>query len=641
MDPRTRDHPVGGQYPAISDHGLIGDLQSAALVSTDATIDWFCAPRFDSPSLFASLLDRQAGGYFQIAPTAHVLRSQQFYFPGSACLVTRFITERGVAEVVDFMPVERPRVVSANRRIVRAARCVRGRVPFALQCEPRFDYGRQRHWASISGEGAMFEAPGQLMALHGTGDGDVTAGGGIRLGFTLDAGEARAFVLETTPTGNPRAVSASEGIRLFEDTVRFWRTWLDGSTYRGRWRETVSRSAMALKLLTYAPTGALVAAPTAALPEQLGGPRNWDYRYTWVRDASFSVDALARVGYVDEARDFLTWLGDRVSEQVGGASGPLKIMYRVDGSSDLKEELLEHFEGYMGSSPVRIGNGAADQLQLDIYGEAVDALARADDLDPMGHDGWRKLLSILDWLTENWDQPDEGVWETRGGRRPFTYGRVMSWVAMDRAIRMAERRGRPGPIGQWMRARDAIYDQIMTTCWDAGLRAFTQQPATDVLDAANLLMPVVGLVAPKDPRWLSTLDAIGRELVTDSLVFRYNPSASPDGLPGSEGTFSLCSFFYVYSLTAAGRLEEARFAFEKMSTYANHVGLYSEEIDPNGVPLGNFPQAFTHLALIQAATALDAALDHAGHGLADSLARLGMPTASSVPPPVPAASATG
>ena len=629
------------RYPAISDHGLIGDLQSAALVSTDATVDWFCAPRFDSPSVFASLLDHEKGGHFQIAPTVHVLRTQQFYFPGSACLVTRFITEGGVAEVVDFMPVDRPGVASDHRRIVRGARCVRGRVPFALRCEPRFDYGRQSHRVAVSGEGAMFEAPGQLIALHGASSADVTKGGGVRVDFTLEAGQARTFQLETAPTGSPRAIPPEEGISVFEETVRFWRAWLDRSSYRGRWREAVLRSAMALKLMTYAPTGALVAAPTAALPEQLGGARNWDYRYTWVRDGSFSVDALARLGYLDEARAFLTWLGDRVSEQAGGPSGPLKIMYRVDGSSDLKEELLDHFEGYMGSSPVRIGNGAADQLQLDIYGEAIDALARADDIDPIGHEGWCKLRSILDWLAQNWDQPDEGVWETRGGRRPFTYGRVMSWVAMDRAVRMAERRGRPGPIGQWRRVRDAIYDQIMTTCWDPGLRAFTQRPATEVLDAANLLMPVVGLVAPKDPRWLSTLEAIGRELVTDSLVFRYNPSASPDGLPGEEGTFSLCSFFYVYALTTAGRLEEARYAFEKMLTYANHLGLYSEEIDPNGAQLGNFPQAFTHLALIQAATALDAALDHAGDGLSQSLARLGMPNPSTAPVSARTATTTG
>ena len=537
------------RYPPISDHGLIGDLQSAALVTTDATIDWFCAPRFDSPSIFASILDHEKGGYFQIGPAGHVLRTQQFYFPGTACLATRFITDEGVAEVVDFMPVDRPEVASGNRRLGRGARCIRGSVPFVLRCEPRFDYGRRPHRVALSGDGAVFESDGLVVALHGAAGATATETGGIRLDFVLEAGDwARTFLLETAPTGNPRSVPPEEGIVVFEETVRFWRRWLDRSTYRGRWRGTVHRSAMALTLMTYAPTGALVAAPTASLPEQLGGSRNWDYRYTWVRDASFSVDALVRLGYVDEARAFLVWLGDRVSEQAGGPSGPLKIMYRVDGSSDLEEEVLPHFEGYMGSNPVRVGNGAADQLQLDIYGEAADALARADDIDPMGHDGWRKLRSILDWLAQNWDQPDEGVWETRGGRRPFTYGRVMSWVAMDRAVRMAGRRGRPAPIAEWMRARDAIYEQIMSTCWNPDLRAFTQQPGTGVLDAANLLMPIVGLVAPKDPRWLSTLNAMDRELVTDSLVFRYNPAASPDGLPGSEGTFSMCSFWYVDAL---------------------------------------------------------------------------------------------
>lgn len=620
------------RYPAIADHGVIGDLQSVALVTTDATIDWFCAPRFDSPSMFASILDHEKGGYFQVAPTVPSLRTQQIYFPRTACLITRFITETGVAEVVDFMPIDRPEVVSGNRRIARGVRCVRGRVPFQLRCEPRFDYGRRPHELTVTENGAVFEAGGPPVVLHGTTGGTATETGGVRLDFTVETGEVRPFLLESATVPSPRAMSIEEGQAAFEDTVRFWRAWLDRCAYTGRWRETVLRSAMSLKLLTYAPSGALVAAPTASLPEQIGGPRNWDYRFTWVRDASFSVDALLRLGYTSEARAFLQWLGARVGEQAGGPSGPLKIMYRVDGSSDLHEEVLEHFEGYMGSSPVHIGNGAADQLQLDIYGEAMDALALADDVDPMGHEGWVKLRSILDWLVQNWDQPDEGVWETRGGRKRFTYGRVMSWVAMDRAIRMAYRRGRPGPVAEWARVRDAIYDQVQTTCWNPELQAFVQQPGTDIVDAINLLMPAVGFVAPKDPRWLSTLGAMDRDLVTDSLVFRYNPEASPDGLPGSEGTFSLCSFFYVRALTESGRLEEAQYAFEKMSTYANHLGLYAEEIDPNGTQLGNFPQAFTHLSLIRAATTLDEALNRSAGEPLQSLRRFGMPAAPKVRP---------
>jgi GH15 family glucan-1,4-alpha-glucosidase len=396
---------------------------------------------------------------------------------------------------------------------------------------------------------------------------------------------------------------------MFEETVQYWRSWLAKCSYQGRWREMVHRSAMSLKLMTYAPTGALVAATTLGLPEQIGGERNWDYRYTWIRDASFSVYALLGLGYVDEARAFLEWVSHRVSEKVGKESGPLKIMYRVDGTSDLVEETLDHFEGYMGSRPVRVGNGAADQLQLDIYGEVMDSIALADPTNPVGYLGWLELIEVLDWVCENWDQPDEGVWETRGGKKDFTYGRVMCWVALDRAVRMARDRGRPGDVQRWIETRDAIYQQVMNKDWNPTIGAFTQYPGTDTLDAISLLMPVVGFVAPKDPLWLSTLDAMNEQLVTDSLVYRYNPSASPDGLKGSEGTFSLCSFFYVSALTRAGRLEEAQYAFEKMLTYANHVGLYSEEIDPSGRQIGNFPQAFTHLALVHAAIDLDSALN--------------------------------
>ena len=399
-------------YPLISDHGLIGDLQTSALVTKDGTIDFFCAPRFDSPSIFASLLDARKGGYFRIAPRLDDGTTTQMYFPQSACLITRFMTDAGVGELVDFMPIDNPTVATDNHKIARGVRCLRGQMPFRLQCEPRFDFARQSHQLSLTDEGALFQANGQTVVLHGAAGAERSGDGDVRLDFTLQAGEVRGFMLETAATRAPQPMNPAEAIGLFDQTVRYWRSWLSRCTYQGRWREMVHRSAMALKLMTYAPTGALVAATTTGLPEQVGGERNWDYRFTWIRDASFSVYALLGLGYTEEARAFLDWVEDRVVESAGTASGPLKTMYRVDGSSDLAEESLDHLEGYLGSRPVRIGNGAADQLQLDIYGEVMDSIALADFSDPVGISGWLGLVKILDWLCDNWDQPDEGIWES-------------------------------------------------------------------------------------------------------------------------------------------------------------------------------------------------------------------------------------
>jgi GH15 family glucan-1,4-alpha-glucosidase len=596
-------------YPLIADHGLIGDLQTAALVATDGTIDWCCMPRFDSPSVFAAILDRTGGGAFRVTPATGGCRTTQFYFPDSAVLITRFMSDQGVAELVDFMPIDRPTIATDSHRIVRAVRGIRGSLTFRVECAPRFDYGRAKHRVSTARDGVVFESPGMTLTVHGAPNAEQRENAAVTT-VEVNAGETRGVILESAADTAPRSVGADELYGLFEDAVRFWRDWLARGTYCGRWREMVSRSAMSLKLMTYAPSGALVAAPTAALPEQLGGERNWDYRYTWVRDGSFSVYALLGLGYTEEALAFGRWLGDRVSERAGDASGPLKIMYRIDGSSDIVEETLPHLEGYRGSGPVRIGNGAADQLQLDIYGEAMDSIYLADvNAGLVGVDGWARVSEIIDWLCDNWDQPEEGIWETRGGRKEFTYGRLMSWVALDRGLRMAQSRGRPADLLRWSEARDQIYRQIIERGWSDKRRAFVQHSGSDVLDASLLFMPLVGFVGAQDPRWLSTLDAMDQELVSDSLVYRYDPDASPDGLAGAEGTFSICSFWYVDALARAGRLEEARFAFEKMLTYANHVGLYSEEISASGEQLGNFPQAFTHLSLIAAAITLDHMLD--------------------------------
>jgi GH15 family glucan-1,4-alpha-glucosidase len=607
------------RYPDISEHGLVGDLQTAALVSTDGTIDWMCCPRFDSPSIFASLLDHDRGGHFRVGPDGDDYVSRQLYFPDTAILITRFMTPDGVGEVVDFMPVVEG-AATDRHRLVRLLRVVRGTMRFSLDLQPRFDYGRKSHDLKLYDDGALFSAedltltlhradiPGRSLQEQGTTlerDGD-----GLRITKIMRAGEIAGVVMESAG-GPPRAVHPRELVELFNDTVRYWRGWLDRSTYNGRWKEWVNRSAMTLKLMTYAPTGGLVAAPTAALPEQVGGERNWDYRYTWIRDASFSVYALLGLGYTDEAAAFGGWLRDRIREQAGGSSGPLRIMYRIDGSSDLEEEVLDHFEGYRGSRPVRIGNGAADQLQLDIYGEAMDSIYVADSHGlQVGHEGWTGLADMIDWLCEHWNQAEEGIWETRGGRQQFTYGRLMSWVALDRAVRLARYRARPADLARWTTERDRLYREIMDRGWNTKREAFVQHYATDVLDASLLLMPIMGFVAPSDPMWLSTLRAMDQELVSDSLVYRYDPSASPDGLRGTEGTFSICTFWYVDALARSGRLEDARLTFEKMSTYANHLGLYSEEIGLTGEQLGNFPQAFSHLALINAALNLDQQLDH-------------------------------
>jgi GH15 family glucan-1,4-alpha-glucosidase len=595
-------------YPPIAEHGLIGDLQTAALIATDGTIDWFCCPRFDSPSVFASILDDRRGGRFALAPATRARTTKQMYLPDTAILVTRFLSEEGIAEVVDFMPIEQPTIVSDHRRIVRVVRGVRGSVALRAEIAPRFDYGRKPHQVHVNGTTAVFEAGRDRLTVT-----SVTAlerdGDDLRSSFTVGAGEVVGFVIEWGAGATPGQIGGGQVLALFEATRAFWEDWLEGSSYRGRWREAVDRSAITLKLMTYAPSGGLVAAPTAALPEQVGGSRNWDYRYTWVRDGALSVYALLGLGFTDEAAAFGDWLRHRVEEAKGEGSGPLKIMYRVDGSSDLTEETLDHLEGYMGSRPVRVGNGAADQLQLDIYGEAMNSLYALDSGAlgdwGIGADGWRQIVSMIDWLCEHWQDPDEGIWETRGGRQSFVYGQVMSWVAFDRAIRMATSRGRPADIVRWRSERDRIHNQVLTKGWNEQLEAFVQYQGGDVLDASLVLMPLVGFVVPNDPRWQSTMRAMDKTLVDDSLVYRYDPKASPDGLPGSEGTFSLCTFLYVDALARSGRLDDARLTFTKMLTYANHLGLYSEEIDATGQQVGNFPQAFTHLALAGAAVNLD------------------------------------
>ncbi|MBQ1046587.1 MULTISPECIES: glycoside hydrolase family 15 protein [unclassified Micromonospora] len=603
-------------YPAIEDHGLIGDLQTAALVTCDGTIDWFCAPRFDSPSVFCALLDKDKGGFFQIAPHDVRYVTKQLYLPGTPILITRFISADGVAEVMDFMPVTGERVTDSHR-IVRMVNMVRGTMRFRVECRPRFDFARERHELERHRNGYLFRSRSatltfnpidpvrQLWAKTGEirmEDGDLIAYG------TLQEGDTGGVVLETS-SEEPRIIPPEEVQGMFEWTRDYWRRWVERSRYTGRWREMVERSAITLKLMTYAPTGAMIAAPTAALPELVGGSRNWDYRYTWVRDTSFSVHALLGLGFTEEVSRYMDWLDERIRE-AGDHQDPLKIMYRVDGSSDLHEEVLDHLEGYRGSRPVRIGNGAADQLQLDIHGEALYAMHLADEQGiRVSHQVWKSTVRLIDWLCHNWDKRDAGIWESRHHPRNYTFGRVMSWVALDRAIRLATRTGRPGDMSCWTEQRNRIYNQVMARGFHRERGSFVQAYDENVLDAALLYMPAVGFVTPSDPLWLSTLESIERDLVSDSLVHRYDPVHSPDGLPGHEGTFNMCTFWYVEALARSGRLDDARLTLEKMFTFSNHLGLYAEEIASTGEQIGNYPQAFSHLALINSALAVNDLLD--------------------------------
>jgi GH15 family glucan-1,4-alpha-glucosidase len=603
--PRS-DAANSSDYLPVSEHGLIGDLHTVALVGTNGTIDWHCSPSFDAPSVFGSILDVDRGGCFELA-AAVPAKTRQFYLPDTNVLITRFSADDGVGEVQDFMPVGDG--ADTRHRLIRRVVCVRGVMPFRARIAPRFGYGRDPHTLSQTEAGVVFTSDSLTVGLSATvpvvHDGrDVTAE------FKLTEGGAAVFGLDEVSGGAvPRGCSCEEAQELGEATIAFWRSWLSSSRYRGRWREIVHRSALTLKLLTYAPTGAIVAAPTTSLPEQIGGERNWDYRYVWVRDAAFCIYALLRLGFTSEADAFMRFILKHAAMREPGSSGPLHVMYGIDGRTDLPERELPHLAGYLGSQPVRIGNAAAGQVQLDIYGELMDSVYLYDEWhQPISSAQWDAITARAEWLCDHWDQPDEGIWETRGGPRKFLYSQLMCWVAMERAIRMANRRGLPANLDRWRNARDAIYRRIMDRDWSSELNAFVQYEGAEVLDASVLLMPLVKFISPTDPRWLSTLDALGASLVSDSLVYRYDPQASPDGLRGAEGTFSACSFWYVEALTRAGRLDEARLAFEKMLTYANHLGMYAEQISLNGEQQGNFPQALTHLALISAAFNLDRAL---------------------------------
>src|SRR5499433_2359472 len=551
---------MASRYAPIGEYGVIGDLNTVALVGMDGSIDFLCLPDFDSPSVFAALVDFERGGRFQIAPLLGSAARKQLYLPDTNVLLTRFLDTDGLAEVSDFMPVED---AGQAHNLVRRAKTVRGEVRFQMRCDPRFDYARATHTAERRSDT-------EVLFLGRSGDGELVLRlrssvamrleNGMALAeFTLRADTSAWFVLDVVLRNEPSAAEQPDyESDAFKQTVNFWRRWVARSTYAGRWREMVNRSALTLKLLTSRQHGSIVAAPTFGLPETIGGGRNWDYRYTWIRDSSFTLYGLMRLGYTHEAEGFMRWMMARSSELE--PDGSLQIVYGLDGRHALPEEVLPHLEGYMGSSPVRVGNAAFDNLQLDIYGELMDSVYLYDKYgSPIGYDAWTNIVRLIDWVCGNWHRPDEGIWEVRGGRQEFLFSRVMCWVAIDRALRLARKRSFPAPLERWYGTRDVIYKDIFTQFWNVAQGAFMQHAGATTLDAAALLMPLVRFVSPTDPRWLSTLRAIESELVSDSLVYRYRLGGGfSDGLSGDEGTFSMCSFWYVECLSRMGDLHKAR-----------------------------------------------------------------------------------
>lgn len=594
------------QYQPIENYAVVGDLNTVALVGLNGSIDFMCFPDFDSPTVFASLLDKSKGGYFSIAPKDDNLKNKQLYLPDTNVLLTRFLREEGIAELTDFMPVE---TMEVGKELVRMITCVHGKTDIVVECCPRFDYARANHTIEKRNDYEFLfncadtEFTIRLVATvpMEVRDNDIIAS------FSLKTGEKATFMFQYI-NGNSGDFDLNKFAEdsLYE-TINYWKDWIAKSTYRGRWAEIVNRSALVLKLMTSQKYGSIVAAPTFALPEEIGGIRNWDYRYTWIRDASFTVYTLLKLGYKKEAREFIGWVEKRCNDI--GEAGNLRLMYSLDGRNDLFETELSHLEGYKKSSPVRIGNGAYDQVQLDIYGELLDAVYLFDKHgESISYNFWLNIQHQVNWVCKNWQMEDEGIWEVRGGKKEFLYSRLLCWVALDRALKIAEAHSYPRP-DEWRIERDKIFNSIHTDFWNNDLQTFVQFKGAVTVDASTLLMPLVRFIGPKDPRWLSTLKRIEEELVSDSLVYRYRNEDKLDGLSGAEGTFSMCTFWYVECLCKAGQLNKARLYFEKMLGYANHVGLYAEMLGLQGDHLGNFPQAFTHLGLVSAAIALDRQLN--------------------------------
>jgi len=576
----------------IEDYALIGDCHTAALVGRDGSIDWLCLPRFDSGACFAALLGKPAHGRWMLAPAAEVRSTRRRYRDGTLILETEFETQEGAVRIIDCMPLSDERW-----DVVRIVEGLHGRVAMRMELIIRFDYGSIVPWVRRPDDTLLATAGPDTLALHT----DVAVRGENMktvAQFHVSEGERTSFTLNYRPSheATQQAVDSEQALMA---TEKQWREWSSRCTYHGRWRDVVERSLITLKALTYAPTGGIVAAPTASLPEQQGGTRNWDYRYCWLRDAAFTLNALLLTGYHQEAVDWREWL----LRAAAGSPEDLQTLYSVTGERRLEEYELDWLPGYGGASPVRVGNAASKQFQLDVYGEVMDTLhlARVAGLEPEPH-AWQIQLALMKFLESNWQQPDDGIWEMRGPRRHFTHSKMMAWVAFDRMIKDVEAFGLAGPIERWRQVRDAIHAQVCTEGYDAQRNTFVQSYGSRDLDASLLLMPQVGFLPPEDPRVCGTVDAIEHNLMADGLVLRYSTIAGTDALPPGEGTFLPCSFWLADCLVLCGRRAQGEVLFERLLSLSNDLGLLSEEYDTHGHQmLGNFPQALTHMALINTA----------------------------------------
>jgi GH15 family glucan-1,4-alpha-glucosidase len=576
----------------IEDYALIGDCETAALVSRHGSIDWLCWPHFASPACFSALLGTEENGHWLIAPK-QITRVTRRYLDHTLVVETRFESKEGCAILLDFMPMR-----DGNPELVRIVRGVRGRVPMAMQLVLRFDYGRSVPWVTRLPGGALRAIAGpDMVVLHTMaplrGENFKTVSE-----FTVGEGETVSFVLSYGPSWEklPKPADPETSLR---DTVRFWGKWAGQAKRDTEYADAVERSLLTLKALTYRHTGGIVAAPTTSLPEQLGGQRNWDYRYCWLRDATFTLLALMNAGYFEEARAWRDWL----LRAAAGSPDQVQIMYGIRGERHLKEWEVDWLCGYQGAKPVRIGNAASQQLQLDVYGEVADALLHAHlGGIPPNHTDSALLQALTDHLAKIWQEPDEGIWEVRSGRKRFTYSKVMAWVAFDRAIQNAEKFGLEGNVLRWREERDKVHREVCQRAYDPQLGAFTQSYGSKELDASLLLIPLLGFLPFADPRVRGTIEAIEKHLMPDGLVLRYQTERFDDGLPPGEGAFLACSFWMVSALSMLGRTQDARRLFERLLTLRNDVGLLAEEYDPKvRRQLGNFPQAFSHIALVNAA----------------------------------------